>query len=92
LITTEVDVRKQLKVTAQDNHGYSYPVELVLRHSEYWGYKWVLVIKGTPGSWYMTTLLDDGYGPQRSMIYIDFGQRWCCTNFEEVLAEAKRNI
>lgn len=90
--TTAVDVRKRLKIKAQDNHGHSYDVELILQHSEHWGYKWALSIVNTPGRWYMTTLLDGGYGPLHSMIYIDFGQRWCCTNFDKVFAEAKRNI
>jgi hypothetical protein len=90
--TPATEICKKLNVKAKDNHGYQYDVELVLRESKYWGYKWVLVIKGTPGSWYMTTLLYTDYGPQRGMIYIDFGQRWCCTNFDEVFSEAKRNI
>lgn len=88
---TVVDVRKPLAVRAIDNFGHNYAVELVLQHSTHWGYKWVLVVKGTPGRWYMTTLLDAD-DPTRDRIYVDYGQRWMITNFDKVMEAALKQI
>jgi hypothetical protein len=87
-----VDVRKQLDVQAVDNFGHSYPVELVLQRSAHWGWKWVLVVKGTPGRWYMTTLLDHTEGPLPNNIYVGYGQLWLITNFNLVMRAALKQI
>lgn len=50
--------------------------------------EWVLRIENTPASWYMKTLLEDRRGGWPMTISIDFGQKWSCTNFGEVLKAA----
>jgi hypothetical protein len=103
--------KKKLTTKAKDNHGYEYDVYLYMNnlptgwvnpslindeefHNEMC-FKWVLRITGTPGGWYMSTLLGgDKYATAHvgSTISIDFGQDWNCINFDEVLAEAKQLI
>ena len=78
-------LRKKLKTEALDNHGYRYAVWLLFDHSEPMGWKWILRIDGTPGSWYMSTILEGGI---RDKISIDYGQRWDCINFREIMQEA----
>lgn len=51
--------------------------------------KWVLRIEGTPGSWYLSTLLE---GSPTNTIWIDLGQDWKCINLLEILREAVRSI
>ena len=87
-----VNVRKQLNVRAVDNFGHTYAVELVLQHSKHWGWKWVLVVTGTPGRWYMTTLMEAADVPLRDRIYVDYGQRWMITNFDLVMKAALKEI
>lgn len=95
-------ITKTLKTLAKDNHNHIYSVTLRFEELQagqtrnpengQWWYapcnKWVLVIEGTPGRWYISTLLEnDQKFPDG--IAIDFGQKWYCTNFQEVLNEAK---
>lgn len=98
-------IKKTLKTQAKDNYGHQYEVILFLEETaggqtrnpetgEWWREptnKWVLKIKDTPGSWYMSTLLGSG-GLYPGGIAIDYGQKWNCTNFQEVLNEAKELI
>lgn len=77
---------KTLKVRAQDNHGYEYPVSLEM--DKY--HKWVLRIEDTPGHWYMSTLLEDGRFPET--ISVDLGQKWDIINFGDVMREAVTRI
>lgn len=79
--------RKKLRTRAKDNHGHQYDVWLEFHPSEVMGWKWVLRIDGTPGHWYMSTLLEGGY-PRGNLASIDYGQNWNVTNFGEVLEEA----
>lgn len=74
---------KRLKTQAKDNHGYSYQVWLIFDAAEA---KWILRIERTPGSWFMSTLLE--YPERRTRISIDYGQGWEVTNFDEIMAEA----
>lgn len=87
-----MNVRKQLNVRAVDNFGHTYAVELELKHSPHWGWKWVLVVVNTPGRWYLTTLLNDDPDLVRSRLYVDYGQRWMITNFDLVMKAALKEI
>lgn len=86
--TPSSSLEKKLKTKARDNHGYSYDVWLVFDHSDVMGWKWLLRIEGTPGHWYMSTLLEYGGYPRGKFISIDAGQGWNVINFDEVMAEA----
>lgn len=79
---------RTLTTKATDNHGYSYDVVLTeTEHPRFVKKDWVLHIKSTPGQWYMTTLEEN---PNRgSIISIDFGQNWNCTNFDVLMVEAQ---
>lgn len=76
---------KPLTTKALDNFGYVYDVALV--PSDYKGFagEYVLQIKGTPGSWFMSTLADHT-GVRMS---IDACQKWDCINFGAILTEAQ---
>jgi hypothetical protein len=85
-----------LKTPALDNHGHQYSVFLERKSGD--GMypttpegNWILGIEGAPGHWYMGTLLEgEKQGHFRGgRISLDFGQKWDCINFDEVLAEAK---
>lgn len=47
----------------------------------------VLVIDGTPGSWYVKTLIDNFF-PKG--LAIDFGQGWVCTNINDIISELRK--
>lgn len=49
----------------------------------------VLVITGTPGSWYLSTLLGGAQGPRLS---IDYGADWWCENIDVLIREASRRL
>ena len=83
---TRQEINRQLAVKAEDNHGYKYDV--VLRQAEENG-KLLLDVKGTPATWYLSTLLE---GEKSDRIYIDVGQEWLIINFAEVMKEAVDNI
>lgn len=95
-----MDRKIALEVKAEDNHGNLYEVELVrpeFQPGESWDsvqkklmrmpntYGWVLRVKDTPGRWYMKTLLADSFS---GTISIDYGQRWSCVNFREIMDAA----
>ena len=95
-------VTKTLKTKARDNHGHEYPVHLTLSQgpvgtfgpglehlAEQYKNRWVLCVKNTPGSWYMSTLLERGVQAQ---IALDFGAGWMVTNFSDVMREAIDNL
>lgn len=69
-----------LNTKAKDNRGREYPVQIKEQDGAL-----VLSIVGTPGQWRLSSLLKDS--PQKG-IYIDFGQKWACVNFDEVMREA----
>lgn len=84
--TPSSSLEKKLKTKARDNHGYSYDVWLRFENRyASMGYKWTLHIDGTPGHWFMSTLLLHGPSDQ---ISIDHGQRWDVINFREIMDEA----
>lgn len=90
-------MNKTLKIKAKDNHGHEYGVELQMwtapnrPMSDSSRDKWILRILNTPGSWYMSTLLES-HNHWQYGIAIDLGQGWYCTNFREVMDEAKQEI
>lgn len=77
-----------LTTKATDNHGHAYKVTLTqVPRGAFAKLDWTLRIHGTPGGWYMTTLEEK---PHRgSVISLDMGQNWDCTNFDVVMAEAQ---
>lgn len=77
---------KHLKIRALDNHGYEYPVTLEMDKD----HKWVLGIEGTPGHWWMSTLLEEGR--ILGTISVDAGQKWDIINFGDVMREAIERI
>tara|TARA_Y100000034_G_C6866259_1_gene394848 strand:+ start:729 stop:1022 length:294 start_codon:yes stop_codon:yes gene_type:complete len=79
-----------LPVKATDNYGNSYWVTLELKEGDKLG--WILSIDETPGSWYVKTLQGkDGFSNGRSsgQVAIDFGQKWYCTNIDNILFTAE---
>ena len=78
-------IPKTLTTKAADNFGFHYEVALI--PSDFKGFEgeYILKIKGTPGSWYMSTL--EGFN--NPVLSIDMGQKWDCTNFSAVLTEAR---
>lgn len=78
-----------LKTLAYDNHGYEYWVILERKTSKWMptaGPQWTLIVDGTPGRWFMSTLMNSENNLEE--IWIDYGQRWKITNFGDVLREA----
>jgi len=98
-------VTVKVPVKARDNHGHEYDVIVFrggmsagksrnpetgkLEYTE--NREWVLRIDGTPGSWYMKTLLERPVTRSSSMA-LDVGQGWTCLNFSEVLQAAVKTI
>ena len=77
---------KNLTVKAQDNYGHEYDV--TLEHNPRRN-DWTLHILTTGGRWSMSDLESN---PSRDRMAIDFGQRWYCENFAEVLANAQQAL
>ena len=78
-------VMKVLKTYARDNRGHVHQVVLELKTNVLpdFDHKWILRIEGTPGHWYMSTLLERPFhGP------ISIHGDWSCENFGDVLKEA----
>jgi hypothetical protein len=46
----------------------------------------VLSISDTPGSWYVDTLME-GDAKYNNIMYIDFGAKWICSNWSEIMKE-----
>ena len=91
---------KTVPVTAHTTSGgqnrvYDHAVNLVLN----WEYRWVLVIDGTPGQWYIETLLLGWPEPDEAKVIkvpetmsIDAGQEWIVLNWREVMTAAIKEI
>ena len=83
----------KLKVKAVDNSGNKYPVSL-----ERGELGVVLSINGTPGSWYMNSLLCLDQLPAKGSadarlelnneLAIDFGAKWYCVNMKAIMKSA----
>jgi hypothetical protein len=81
---------------AKDNEGRQYPVYLTENNPDYNKYDrshydgMMLSIHGTPGMWYVFTLLhvDDKFSKWgRKILSLDYGSRWDVVNFDEILDE-----
>jgi hypothetical protein len=53
---------------------------------------WVVHIDGTPGSWYLSTLLNKEWGDVSDTIYVDYGQQWAVTGMLEVIRKAAVHV
>lgn len=98
-MTEPPSITKPLSTMAIDNHGHAYNVSISIggwqageslnpatgKLEKVPSTKWVLRVHDTPGSWYLDGLLE----MRGSVIYLDFGQRWMCTNLNEIIKEAK---
>ena len=77
-----------LTVQARDNHNCFYDISLqeALRvgHEKH---DYVLRIHNTPGQWFMTTL-EGRPNPTSNVISIDWGAKWDCINFAQVMDAA----
>jgi len=80
---------KRLSVLTQARHGLEGDAPDTWDRSSVYltdqGDGWILVIDGTPGQWFLRTLLES---PQQSKIWIDVGQRWAWGNPQEVVSDA----
>ena len=73
----------KLNAKATDNHGNEYAVYMVARENQP-----VVTINGTPGSWYLSTLL----GHNGNELSIDLGANWTCTNWNEIRDEIAKTF
>jgi hypothetical protein len=93
LVSKDLDV---LAISTYQGEEYPYSVRLdfvTAGYSKTLNYKWVLIIEGTPGQWFMSTLMERvGKSGLQESIWIDMGRRWKCINFREVLEAALEEI
>lgn len=90
-LKTEI-TRKRLTLKATDNHENQFNVDITLSRYDDNDPEWSLDINKTPGKWYMKTLTHDHVPFKDSVIAIDMGQNWLCTNINELLTEAENMI
>lgn len=83
------ELRLPIKATS---NGDKYSYAVLLRKDNYGTGKIVLRLEGTPGQWYLETLLNRESRGDRDYIAIDFGQNWIWTNPNEVLEVAKEYV
>lgn len=72
---------------------YTHPVYLIKGEPKYAPIYdgVVLSISDTPGAWYVDTLME-GRSRYSDIIYIDFGQKWICSNWSEIMRELQEWI
>lgn len=75
-----------LNVKATDNHGHEYGV--TLRDGAGFGRSPIVSIDGTPGKWFMSTLI----AHRDNRLSIDYGQGWYCTNWNEIAEEISHSF
>ena len=66
--------------------GNDYPVVLFYQRYEY-ASGWVIRVEGTGGSWFLSTLIEDGW-PRGGKLSIDYGQDWWWENPAPAIREA----
>lgn len=78
-----------LTTKAKDNRGKEYPVQIRREAPRQEGLsaRWIFEIVGTPGKWYVHTLLKDR--PEALAIH---GLNWGCINMRELLDEAESRL
>jgi len=104
---SEISPRVHLKTKAvsEDRNGKKYEHDVYLRFDERGivEFSAILVIDGTPGQWYLSTLLEDFADSLKSdgfdgsyltfgSIAIDGGQRWIWTNVNDVMREVFKSL
>lgn len=89
-VVEEILISHQLQVSGRDNFGNCYTPMLFLikklpeNAPEDVKINWILHYEGTPGRWYVSTLLEN----VSDKISIDAGQGWNVVNHSEVMKEA----
>jgi hypothetical protein len=73
---------------SRDGKQYRHPVYLIEGNPKYAPiYNGVVLsISDTPGSWYVDTLME-GNARHSNIMYIDFGAKWICSNWSEIMKE-----
>jgi len=75
-------------ITHSKNRDYEYNVNIILsedKYSDKFG-KFILSVEGTPGAWYLSTLIEnDSFSHNKAII--DGGQNWTIDNWDEVSKE-----
>lgn len=90
LVAKRVPIKAVSKVRGDE---YEHDVVLYFITSGHIKNSWILSIEGTPGNWYMSTLLENFQKKGvPEYIWIDWGTRWSCTNWRKVLGEAVKLI
>ena len=82
---------KTLDTMAKDNFGHRYLVHLIPPTPDkpfQMGH--VVHIEGTPGRWELGSFAK--WGEDDREVSIDWGQKWVCTNWNEVLREARQVV
>jgi hypothetical protein len=82
-----------LKTKAYSGKDYYYNVNIISDNDNSMvkkGYKYILSIENTPGSWYIKTLLE-GNSMNSSVISIQ-GNEWFCYNWDEIMKELKEDV
>jgi hypothetical protein len=73
---------------SRDGKQYRHPVYLIEGNPKYAPiYNGVVLsISDTPGSWYVDTLME-GNTKNSNIMYIDYGAKWICSNWSEIMIE-----
>jgi len=73
---------------SRDGKQYTHPVYLIAGNPKYAPiYNGVVLsISETPGSWYVDTLME-GNTKYSNIMYIDYGAKWICSNWSEIMKE-----
>lgn len=87
------EIRKVLPVQARSGSGHLTDAVLILqKESSGWPKReenenrWILHIEGSPGQWYVSTLIEDAIklGGPPGRLSIDMGQNWWVENYDEI--------
>ena len=84
MATTTLDTK------AKDNFGHSYSVHLISPPHTDADSGHVVHIVGTPGRWLLGSFAK--WGEDDRVVSLDWGQKWNCVNWNEVLREARSRV
>ena len=92
--SSKIKVKLKSKVTDVDPKGKVYDVYLLFGGAKYATEdKPIVNIDGTPGSWFLSTLLGNGISSRRSGdTILVYGPGWKVTGMSDVLDEAERVV